>query len=181
MLNNVNGYIDYFRQLAVRHKDLKHDPQTEIGKGKPGDKHFCIFDNNEVIQGLGGKKISTPLLGAELYDNNLSNETVYDIRQSPTGAFMVIDLAKENDFADQERAYALCEGIIYEILQQIWQEHYGPGKDRCTTPFKQFRFNGQITPTGKLFTNYYGYYVQFGFELQNTIDIKTPPAEGTFL
>lgn len=180
MPNNVTGYIDYFRQLAVKHKDLKHDPLTEQGKGKAGDKRFCTFGNNEVIQGLR-TALSFPALMIELYDNNLSAETVYDIRQSPKGSFMIVDHAKENDPQDEERAYAVAEGIVYDFLKKIWQDHYGPGKDRCETPFKQFRWNGTITPTGKLFTNEYGYYVQFDFDFQNTIDIKVAPADGTFL
>lgn len=180
MPNNVTGYINYFRQLAVTHNLLQHDPLTEQAKGAIKQKRFSIFGNNEVISGMR-TQISFPALMIELYDNNLSSETVYDIRQSPKGSFMVLDHAKENDYYDEERAYAVAEGIVYDLLKKIWQDHYGVDKDRCTTPFKQFRWNGSITPTGKLFTNEYGYYVQFDFDFQNTIDITTSPEPGTFL
>lgn len=179
-MSNVTAYVDYFRQLAVRHKDILHDPLTETGKGEIKRKRFCTFGNNEVINGLR-TGISFPALIIELYDNNLSAESPYDIRQGSKGAFMVIDHAVENNFADEERAYATAEGIMYDILKQVWQDHYGPNADRCTTPFKQFKFTCDITPTGKLFTNEYGWYVQFDFDLQNTIDIKEPPADGTFI
>lgn len=178
--NNVTAYIDYFRQLAVSHKDLRHDPITEEGKGDSKKKRFCTFGNEEVIKGLR-TQISFPALILELYDNTGSFENVYDIRQSPKGAFMVIDNAKPGDFKDEERAYATSEGIVYDILKKIWQDHYGRDKDRCETPFKQFRWNLEITPTGKLFQNEYGYYVQFSFDFQNTINITEAPAAGTFI
>lgn len=178
--NNVTAYVDYFRQLAVRHKDLLHDVLTEQGKGDMKRSAFATFGNNEIISGLR-TKIGATALALELYDNHLSNETPYDIRQSPKGAFMVINHAIEGSFIDELRAYALTEGIMYDILKQVWQDHYGPTADQCTRPFKQFRYSGEITPTGKLFTNYYGYYVQFDFDFQNTIDIKEPPADGTFI
>lgn len=179
MANNVTTYVDYLRQKAVSHHLLNHDVETETGKGNIKQKRFCIFGNQEVITGLR-TQIAFPALIAELYDNELQSQTVYDIRQQPKGAFMVIEHAKENDFVDELRAYALAEEIVYDILKQIWQDHYGPDADRCTTPFKQFRWNGTITPTGKLFTNEYGYYVQFEFEFQDTINITEAPAEGVF-
>lgn len=180
MPDNVTAYTDYFRQLAVRHKDIRHDPQTEEGLGETATQGFTTLGNNEVISGLNTKISDTALL-LELYDNTGSFENVYDIRQSPKGAFMVVNLAQENNFPDQLRAYALSEAIMYDILKQIWQDHYGPTADQCDRPFKSFRWNLEITPTGKLFTNYYGWYVQFNFDFQNTIDITQPPANGTFI
>lgn len=180
MPDNVTAYVDYFRQLAVRHKDLLHDVQTEMGLGSTADKKFFIFGNNEVITGLNTDIGKTALL-LELYDNSGSAENVYDIRQSPKGAFMVVDLALENNFPDQLRAYAFTETIMFDILKQVWQDHYGTDADQCQRPFKQFKWNTEITPTGKLFTNYYGWYVQFQFDFQNTIDITQAPVDGTFI
>ena len=180
MPNNVSAYINYFRQLAVKHSLLQHDPQTETGKGDVKRKRFAIFGNNEVIDGLRNK-VGFPALIAELYDNTSSAETHYDIRQKPKGAFMVIDHAKLNDFADEERAYAVSESIMYDILKKIWQDHYGPTAEQCSRPFKSFQWNLEITPTGKLFDNEYGWYVQFNFDFQNTIDITQPPANGIFI
>ncbi len=180
MPNNVTPYVEYFRQLAVRHKDILHDPQTELGLGATAEQGFTTFGNNEVIQGLNTTLSKTALL-LELYDVNGNSENVYDIRQNPKGAFMVVNLVEPNNFPDQMRAMALTETIVYDILKQIWQDHYGPDADQCERPFKQFKWNTEITPTGKLFTNYYGWYVQFYFDFQNTIDITQAPAVGTFI
>lgn len=177
--NNVTAYTEYFRQLAVSHKDLQHDINSESGNAGQRKKRFALFKTEELISGLSND-IGFPSLLLELYEIDLSNETVYDIRQSAKGGFMVVEHAKENDFADQLRAYATAEGIMYDIMKKIWMDHYGSNSDMCTRRFKQFRFNGSIIPTGKVFDNEYGYYCQFGFDFQNSIDITQPPANGTF-
>ncbi len=180
MPDNVTEYVDYFRQLAVRHKDILHDPLTEQGLGETAAQGFYTLGNNEIIAGMNAS-LSETALCLELYDINGNAENVYDIRETPKGAFMVVNLAKENNYPDQLRAEAHTEAIIYDILKQIWQDHYGPDADQCARPFKHFKWNYERTPTGKLFTNYYGWYVQFSFDFQNTIDITQPPAEGTFV
>lgn len=179
-MDNVSGYVDYFRQLAVSHNLLRHDPATETGDSEIKKKRFAYLGNNEIINGLGGNKLSFPALCIELYELETSSESVYDVRQRPKGSFMVVDHA-EDTFPDMLRAYGTAEGIVYDLLKKIWQDHYGPEHDRCQTPFKEFRWNLKITPTGKLFENEYGYYVQFEFDLQNTINISKAPADGTFI
>ena len=178
MADNVTTYVDYFRQLAVRHKELKHDPQTEIGKGNPKDKRFTTFGNNEVIAGLR-TQVSFPALYIELYDESGNGENAYDIRQKPKGSFMVLEHAENGNFVDELRAYAVTEEIVYDILKQLYQDH-APGTDACVRPFKNFSWNYEKTPTGKLFENEYGWYVQFDFEFNKTVDITAPPAAGTF-
>ena len=178
--NNIGKYIDYFRQLAIKHKNIQHDPTTETGDGDIEKKRFTTWSNEEVLSGLR-TKISFPALLIELYENNLSSETVYDIRQRPKGSFTVLEHAATQDLSDQERAYTLAETIVYDLLKQIWQDTYGKDVDRCQTVFKQFRYNINITPTGKLFQNEYGFYVEFDFDFQNDIDIRIAPDPGTFI
>ena len=181
MPNNTytEAYTDYFRQLAVRHTLLQHDTLTEESKGDLTKKAFAIFGNNEIIQGLRGELGKTALC-IELFENTLSNETIYEVRQKPKGSLMVIDLANDDSFSEELRAYVKSEKIMYDLLKQIWQDHYGPDADQCARPFKQFRFVGEITPTGRVFTRYYGWYLQFDFDFQNTINITEAPAPGTF-
>lgn len=177
--NNVSKYIDYFRQLAVKHKDLQHDTATETADGDIEKKRFAIWSNEEVISGLR-TKISFPALLIEIYENNLSSETVYDVRQRPKGTFTVLEHAETNELAAIEPAYKKAETIVYDLLKRIWQDTYAPDVDRCQTVFKQFRYNINITPTGKLFQNEYGYYVEFDFDFQNDIDIRIAPDADTF-
>lgn len=178
----VSDYINYFRQLAVQHKDLLHDPETEeVNYSGPMDKKtFCAFDAEELITGLR-TQTGPVVLCLQMYENNLSNENVYDIRQRPEGAFTVVGNVKENSFKDQERVLELTENICYDLLRRIWQDHYSSDVELCERPFKAFRFTKPITPTGRVFDGKYGWYVEFAFDFKNTINITEAPEAGTFI
>ena len=95
---------------------------------------------------------------------------------------MVVDHPTDDSVGAEQAAYANAEGIMYDILKQIWKDHYGEGTDRCHTPFKEFLFNKlQITPVGKIFDKEFGYRVEFNFEFSNTIDLASPPDAGSFI
>lgn len=180
-MNNLNAYVEYFRQLAVSHKDIQHDPETEIGKGDIEKKRFCMFGSEELVSSLR-TQISFPALLIELYETITSSDSVNYIHQNPSGSFMILASASEqNNVMAEQVAYAKAEEIMFDIFKKIWQDVYGKNVDRCSTPFKSFRWNMEITPTGKLFQNQFGWYVQFKFEFQNTIDITKAPVDGTFL
>ena len=179
--NNVTGYNGYFRQLAVSHRKLKHDVESETGDCEPGAQKFCIISVVNVLNSLNSK-IGFPCLTLELYETETESEITYDIRQKPRGAFMVVDYPESDSTADQENFYITTERIIYQILKQIWKHHYDSDVDRCDTPFKEFDFNKiTITPVGPIFSRCYGWRVEFNFEFQNYIDLATPPEEGVFL
>ena len=102
--NNVGVYIGYFRQLAVSHKDIKHDPDSEINDSPIGAQHFTKFGVDEITKGLRGK-IGFPCLCVQLYDNETSSSVVSDVRQRPQGSFMVIDNPADKSFAAEEACY----------------------------------------------------------------------------
>lgn len=179
-MSNESLYYDYFRQMAISHKDLRHDPDTEAGGGEMGNRRFACVSNGEIMASLR-TQMSFPALLVQPYDLGLKCETVHDIRQRPKGAFMVVDHAKEADAIDEQRAYDVCEKIMFDILKKAWRDHYGPDADSCSRPFKSISFNMEITRTGKLFDNEYGWYVLFDFEFQQAIDITQKPEDGTFI
>lgn len=179
-MNNVNGYTDYFRQLAISHKYIRHNPAGETGDAEPGSVHFTKVSVEEILNDLGSK-IGWPLLALELYDIETEAETPLDIRVKPKGAFMVVTHPASNTFAAQMECYELTEKIVTDILKQIWQQHYAPGAYGCSSPFREVDFNKiEITPVGPVFGGEYGYRVVFDFEFQQTIDLTQPPEEGTF-
>jgi len=176
----VTEYINYFRQLAIAHKDIRHNPLSETDEAPPASKHFTRIAIEEVLKGLRSA-VGFPCLCLELYQNETSAENTISIKSLPSGAFMVIDHPENDSFAAEEAVMAKTERIVYELLQQIWQDHK-PGSDICARPFKFFDFNKVlIEPVGPVFTGEYGYRVEFSFESQKPIDITKPPAEGTFL
>jgi len=180
---NVSGYIAYFRQLAISHKDIKHDPQSETGNGKIGSKHFARWSAEEVITGLRSSISFTPsALLLEMYEVVTKSESPYDIKGEYKGAFTVVALAKIDDLVAEVDAFELTEKICHDLLAKIWQDHYGPEAERDETPFRYFDFsNISIIPVSKLFDNEFGYRVEFGFEFRETTSITTPPLTGTFL
>lgn len=176
----LDTYISYFRSLAIRHKDLQHDPLSDSGQVGAASKHFTRFEYNEVVKGLRST-VGFPCLCLHLYENETDSQNNINVKFNPRGAFMVIDHPATDSFADEQAAYSKSERIAYEILQQIYQDHK-PGSDPCARPFKKFDFDKiNITPVGPVFTGEYGYLVEFNFELQKQINITNPPSPGTFL
>lgn len=177
----INPYREYFRQLAIRHKDLLHDPYSESGDSDIGAKHFVTWNVDQVITGLR-TKAGRPLLLLENYEIVTHAQTPSDIKGFYSGAFSVIDTALNNDYSSEDAAFVKTERIVMDILQQIWADHYAPGVDRCNTPFKEFYFDQMnIVPIGPLYDNDFGYRVEFQFRPQLSLTISQKPAAGTFI
>lgn len=177
----VSDYLNYFRQLAVSHKDLQHNPESETGDGPAGSMHFTKISALEVLSALP-TAIGFPCMTLELYETETQSQIVSDIKLLTKGSFMIIDNPGSKSFLSEQICFEKTEKIILEILQKIWQDHYGSGVDECQAPFKFFEFDKiEITPVSKVFSGQSGYRVVFDFELQNTIDITQAPEAGTFL
>lgn len=180
MDNNVTGYVDYFRQLAVKHTALLHDVASETGDCEPGAQRFAKVSVDQVLRALNNK-MGFPCMTVELYDTETESQMVYEVRNKPRGAFMVIDHPENDTHAAELACYETCETIVYQLLKQIWQHHYRPGVNRCVTPFKDFDFNKiSITPVGPIFNKEFGYRVEFDFTFQNNIDLTVAPENGVF-
>lgn len=178
-MTNVEFYTDYFRQLAVRHKDLKHNPAAETGDADVSEKRFTKWSVEEVVTGLRGS-MGFPALMLELYDEKGTSEMMYSVAQHTRGAFTILAQSVIGDFNSEIAAYAIAERIMFDMLKQIWQDHYAD-EDACDTPFKSFSFNYEKTPVGPLFEgNKFGYRVEFDFQFHNHINFTTPPEDGTF-
>jgi hypothetical protein len=181
MKSNVSLYLDYFRQMAIRHADLQHNIQSETGDGPIGSQHFTTCSIEEVGTGLRGN-VGWPCLVMELYETELDSPISYDIKENPQGAFMILHHPDDTSFAAQIACYTRTELIVNDLLRQIYQDHYAFGIERCTTPFKEFYFNGvSITPVGPICNGEYGYRVVFGFQLHKKFDITLPPTAGRFV
>jgi hypothetical protein len=181
MTNNISTYIDYWRQLAITHHLINHDDGSENNDGNVAAKRFCKFGADEVLTGLR-TKISTPALLLELYEVQTQGQNFFDIKMPVKGAFMVLKKAAVKNNTEEEEAYQITEEIVYDLLKQTWQQHYGSSAAECTRPFSQFDFNNlTIEPVGPVFDNLFGWRVEFGFKFQRNIDLTAAPAIGTFL
>lgn len=177
----VQDYINYFRSLAIFHKDLRHDPTSETGDGPIGSMHFTKISADFVLVALP-KAMGFPAMTLELYVTEFESQNVADIKPKTKGSFMIIDNPASSSAEDEAAVFAKTERIVWDILKKIWQDHYGPGVNECETPFRFFEFNNLIITTEhKVFSGQSGYRVIFDFELQNTLNITEPPEAGTFL
>jgi hypothetical protein len=177
---NIVNYQDYFRGLAVAHQLLKHDPSSETGDAAVGSKRFARWSVEELVSGLR-TKVSFPALLLENYEVVTSENGKYDIKGKYMGAITVLAHATPGDFSSETAAFNTAETILYDILNEIWQHHYGKNKNRCDTPFAEFYFDLNIVPVGPILDNEFGWRAEFMFKPRITFDVTTLPAEGTFI
>lgn len=177
-VTNVDSYVEYFRRKATGHRWLNHDPQSETADALPGTQHFARWNADEVVSGLRSK-VSFPALLLELYEVDTAGGNAYDIKPTTSGAFTVLAPARAMDYICEQQAYATAERIVYDVLQQIWQDHHGPDADQCQTPFSRINFNRlNITPVAIF--DAFGWRCMFDFELQHQIDITKAPDPDVF-
>lgn len=156
---DIEGYIDYFRQMAVQHKDIRHNPASEDGSVGPGEKRFSTWGIDQVVTGLR-TKMGDPVLLLENYEIVTGGQSLHDVKASYSGAFTIIGRAKINNYADEVAQFAKCERIYRDILKKMWQDVYGPDHEFCTTPFSGIHFHSlSIVSVGPLFDNSFGWRV----------------------
>lgn len=178
---NVNDFTDYFRQLAVSHHLLRHEPTSESGDSPVGAKRFGRYSAEDVLTGLR-TKVDFPALLIEMYQVKLnSNDSIFDVRRNYTAAFAIYASADPLKADDVEEAFRLTEEIMNDMLQKIWQDHYGPDHDQCETPFTDFYFTADIEPVGPIWDRQYGWRCEFEFKPIISPSITTAPVPGVFL
>ncbi len=171
-------YIDYFRKLAVSHKDLQHNTATEAGG--EGNKAFARFSADEIVTGQR-TMVGERVLYLELFETTYTGDP-YSIQGAKSGAFAVYQQGAQNDFVKEEECFVNTERIMEDLLNQIWQDHYGKGIKRCKTPFSYFYFDkDSVIPVGPIFNWYFGWRCEFSFKPGNVRDFTKPLPEGTFL
>jgi hypothetical protein len=182
MSNTVSSYIDYFRQLAITHKDLKHKIESENGDAKVGEKAFIRWSIEEALSALK-TKIGKRCLLLELYETILESQIVYDIKGNTKGAFTIVQKATPNKYSEEIAAFEDTERIKNELLNKIWNDHYGENKTRCQTPFEYFDFNGlNVIAVSSLFDGtYFGWRVEFSFSFSQNYLITQPIPNGIFI
>lgn len=177
----VDTYIDYFRQLAVRHKDIRHNPAAESGELAAEEKRFTTWGADEAVTGLK-TSLGYMALFLEIFELNTRGDNPYSVKAQYRGAISIFDRVNYNDFEDQAQKCDKCYQVLEEMLRQMWQDHYGTGKERCTTPFGQVLFNAlDISYVGPLFDNVYGWRCEFTFAPKKVLNLLTGPDPGTFL
>lgn len=181
--SNVSNYTNYFRNLAIRHYLLRHNPESETGNAPAESKRFTRWSADEVVTGLN-TQIGFPALLLEIFEVTTSSSSNYDVKNNPVGAITVLSSATPGDTAAELQAFDTTMQIVADLLQQMWTDVYGPNRHNCNEaiPFEEFYLNGiQFTPVGPLFQMQYGWRVEFGFKFKKLFTINQAPAPGTFI
>lgn len=178
----LNDYIGYFRNLAVTHSAIQHNPASESGDGPRGSMRFASYNASDVITKRLRTKVGFPALLTEIFEVDTAGSSVLDVKAGYIGALMVLDHAKSNDYADEIAKLASTELIIWQLINQMWQDHYGPDKSRCTSPFASISFNKlNVVAVGPLFDNEFGWRCEFQFQPKLPFDLKKPVLAGVFV
>lgn len=181
MKNNVLDYVNYFRQIAIAHKDIKHIAAAEDNNGGLGECKFVRWNTEEIVTGLRSS-IGFPALALEMYEVATEANSIYDVKGNFKGAFSILIKANPNRYDEQIEALAQAETILMQCLQKIWADHYGIDAERQQTPFQYFDFEGiQIMSFGPTYDNIYGWRAEFNFNTRLINKIASQPAPGTFI
>lgn len=181
-MSHVDTYTNYFKNIAVKHKDLLHNIASEDGDVTPGEKAFTSWSVEESVSGLR-TKISNRCLLLELFEELLTSEQLYEIRGNYSGAFTVIFKSPTKKFSDELDMFSKAYTVIKQILKKIWLDMYKAGNNFCGKPFKEFDFNGlRLQPVSNILDGtYFGYRCEFTFSFSEDDDITSPLEEGTFI
>lgn len=181
-MSHVDTYISYFKNLAVKHKDLRHNPASEDGDVAAGEKAFTNWSIEEAVSGLR-TKISNRCLLLELFEELLTSEQLYDIRGNYSGAFTIVFKTPSKKFSDEVSCFSKSYIVLKEILKKIWVDHYKPGVVFCGKPFKDFDFNGlKIQPVSNILDGtFFGYRCEFSFSFSENENIASDLEDGIFL
>lgn len=171
---NIATYINYFRQLAILHKLLRHNPLTETNQGSADERRFGWYNANDVLTGLRFQA-NWPALLVELYEEDITAPNTYDINGIYTGAFSVFARANINEPATELTAYQTAETIMQQIIHRLYQDHFGTGKNRCQTPFQYLYLDkASLMPVGPVFDNCFGWRFEFRFKPTQAYNYNTP-------
>lgn len=166
-------YVNYFRNIAVKHKKINHQIGAETNSYFTKDnRHFAIFEHDEVINGLRSTIADGIVLFLHLYDGKGYENQADDYRVRNTGAFIIAEKAPIHyqtrgnvaynpgfDLPEVLHSYELCESIMWDIINRMIIDSRSPCHFFNYLELSDFT----IEPVSNLWDGRYGWYVQFQF------------------
>jgi hypothetical protein len=170
---NTQDYIDYFKNLAILHKKIKHN----LG----GEKRFTAISMEDVINNINHNLVFHPENGAADYALMLLEEIsgqfrgrdVRNMNDEPDGAFVILKHCPNEDF-DRERAiYNECKGIAVSLLGTMTNDYETNANNimKYLEPEKGVRY----MKVGPVFEHCFGIRVEFAFS--KSILLKHVPGD----
>lgn len=160
-MTGIANYIEYFRNVAVTHPLIGHNPLSEVANGPAGERGFTLFTAEEVLKqlrfSLNPKKASLHL---NIYESSFKIREINSQRDSYfTGAFMITKKMIGREMSEIADIFIETEGIAEDVLSglidnSIWG-------DECAVDYVIEA--GDVNPLGPIWDNRYGWLVEFNF------------------
>lgn len=169
-MSTIRNYENYFRNLAIKSKFIKHIAAAE--KDDYGEKEKCrfvTFTSEEVIAGLRSKVSQDASLFLELYTAKGYDNEAGDFRTSQSGRFLVCankvttlsDSVAYNPIEILEHTETITWLLINRIIYDANQN--GPSCDKPITGITLNNFYN-IEPQWDIFDGRYGWLVEFTYQ-----------------
>lgn len=169
----VTEYLDFFKNLAVLHPSIQHDPAPVTLDSKPEKIRFGTFWEADIFAKTPPSGITAegPCLTVHLLDGVLSDSSShYDIRGKLSGGFVISERVTANDRAAEQAAYANCQEILFDFLVKLWKE----ATDFCGLGAIDMN-SIQFFQVGPLWDNRFGWWCKFDYshplKLQDRPDV----------
>lgn len=157
---DISSYIEYFRRLAVEHKDING---------------FYMMDINEPLDALRST-IKYPALILTSLSGNVEAPNLDDIVEVTNGGFLIIGhLTQMDDFPGEMVIISKMKQIGMDIISRMLQDHL-----KCemlaVKAIPGFNVNSVNFETlGPVFDSDFG--VLFSFKIQDCLDLEYIPTK----
>ena len=159
----IGAYKDYFRDCAIRHKKIKHDPASEGNGGVVAKRKFESFNMDEVAKSLRSSVGDGIVLFLHMYDWSPEDNGAFDTKAVYTGGFMVTMKAAVNNSGSEEIAYVETEQVAWDIIGKMYGD-FQTSEEKCMNALGMVNWNSiKVTSTGQLWDNRFGWWVEFNF------------------
>lgn len=152
---NVDEYLQYFEGLAINHKQIAHDPQS--------NKAFFSTTIEQIADSL--RSIKGLVLYVPVYDVSYVVHNGESMFESLECSFMVLNRAKSTDYSNQREVLDQTKQIAQDIISKMMfdrnEKLYGLIPDSFT-----------LTNQGPMFDSLYGWVCTFSIDIAFDYTIK---------
>ena len=153
-MTDINSYIEYFRTLAIEHKEIED---------------FYMIDINEPLEALRSNIVYPALILTSL-SGNFEASNLDNILDLINGGFMIIGhLNQVDDFSGEMQLVSKMKQIGTDVISRMLHDHM-KCEPLALKAIPGFNLNSVSYETlGPVFDNDYG--VMFSFKLQDCLDL----------
>lgn len=170
MTNNIKDYIQYFRNLAIKSKYIKHIEAAEKDDYQDKEKcRFITFTSEEMVIGLRSSLSQDVSIMLELYNLRGYDNEAGDFRANHNGRFLVcankVTTLSDSIAYNPVEILAHTEAVTWFLINRILYDagQTGPACNRPLSGMSLASFYN-IEPQWNVFQGKYGWLVEFNYQ-----------------